>query len=137
MMINKKYRAADDVAQESDPMESSIRKAGLASIGGILAALAAASCCVVPFALFMLGIGGAWISNLTALEPYQPIFAVITFGFLGYGFYLASRKPTAACAEGSYCAKPSSGRTTKIGLWAATVVVIIALGFPKLAPLFL
>jgi mercuric ion transport protein len=137
MTINREYRAVDDVAQESDPMESSLRKAGLASIGGILAALAAASCCVVPFALFTLGIGGAWISNLTALEPYQPIFAVITFGFLGYGFYLVYRKPKAACAEDSYCAKPSSGRSTKIGLWAATVVVIIALGFPKLAPLFL
>jgi mercuric ion transport protein len=137
MTINKEYRAADDAAQESDPMESSMRKAGLASIGGILAALAAASCCVVPFTLFTLGIGGAWISNLTALEPYQPIFAVITFGFLGYGFYLVYRKPKAACAEDSYCAKPSSGRSTKIGLWAATVVVIIALGFPKLAPLFL
>jgi len=128
---------AASAGREADPMESSIRKAGLVSMGGILAALAAASCCVLPFALFMLGISGAWISNLTALEPYQPIFAVMTFGFLGYGFYLAYRKPKAACAEGSYCAKPSSGRLTKIGLWAATGVVIIALGFPKLAPLFL
>jgi mercuric ion transport protein len=137
MMINQKYRTADAAAQESDPMESSMRKAGLASIGGILAALGAASCCVVPFALFMLGISGAWISNLTALEPYQPIFAMVTLGFLGYGFYLVYRKPKAACAEDSYCARPGSGRTTKIGLWTATVVVIIALGFPKLAPLFL
>ena len=118
-------------------MDSSTRNAGLVSIGGILAALGAASCCVVPFALFMLGISGAWISNLTALEPYQPIFAAVTFGFLGYGFYLVYRKPKVACAEGSYCAKPSSGRTARIGLWTATVLVVIALGFPKLAPLFL
>jgi mercuric ion transport protein len=121
-------------AGEVDP---SIRKAGLASVGGILAALGAASCCVVPFTLFMLGISGAWISNLTALEPYQPIFAAVAFGFLGYGFYLVYRKPKVACAEGSYCAKPSSGRTAKIGLWTATVLVVIALGFPKLARLFL
>ncbi len=117
--------------------EPSARKAGLVSVGGILAALAAASCCVVPFALFMLGVSGAWISNLTALAPYQPIFAAVTFGFLGYGFYLVYRKPKLACAEDSYCAKPSSGRTAKIGLWTATVLVVIALGFPKLAPLFL
>ncbi len=119
------------------PAESSTRKAELASLGGILAALGTASCCVVPFALFTLGISGAWIGNLTALEPYQPLFAALTAGLLGYGFYLVYRKPRVACAEGSYCAKPSSGRIAKIGLWTATVLVAIALGFPKLAPLFL
>jgi mercuric ion transport protein len=116
--------------------DTSTRKAGLASVGGILAALAAASCCVVPFALLTLGISGAWISNLTALEPYQPVFSVITVGFLAYGFYLVYRKRKVACAEDSYCAKPSSSRVAKIGLWTATVLVAIALGFPKLAPLF-
>jgi mercuric ion transport protein len=107
------------------------------AVGGLLAALAAASCCVVPFALFLLGISGAWISNLTALAPYQPIFAAIAFGFLGYGFYLIYRKPAVVCAEGSYCAEPGSKRLAKIGLWAATVLVVVALGLPKLAPLFL
>src|SRR5260370_42366469 len=120
-----------EVATQAD---SATRKAGLMSLGGILAALGAASCCVVPFVLFTLGISGAWISNLTALAPYQPIFAAITIGFLGYGFYLVYRKPNAACADGSYCAKPSSGRIAKIGLWTATILVIVALGFPKLAP---
>jgi mercuric ion transport protein len=115
----------------------SLPQAGLAAAGGILAALGAAACCVVPFALFMLGIGGAWISNLTALHPYQPIFGAATVGFLGYGFHLVYRKPKVACAEGSYCAKPNSHRIAKIGLWAATVMVIVAFGFPKLAPLFL
>src|SRR5882672_9044030 len=82
----------------------------LLAAGGILAALATASCCVVPFALFLLGISGAWISNLTALEPYQPIFTAIAFGFLGCGFYLVYRKPSVACAEGSYCADATSKR---------------------------
>ena len=109
----------------------------LLAAGGILAALGAASCCVVPFALFMLGVSGAWIGNLTALEPYQPIFAIIAVGCLGYGFYLVYRKPKVACAEGSYCAKPSSSRTAKAGLWIAMVLVVIALGFPKIALLFL
>ena len=109
----------------------------LLAAGGILAALAAASCCVIPFALFMVGIGGAWIGNLTLLEPYQPIFAAVAVGCLGYGFYLVYRKPKAACAEGSYCAGPSSNRIAKIGLWTATVLVIIAVGFPRIATLFL
>jgi mercuric ion transport protein len=119
--------------------ESAGTRAGqnLMAVGGLLAALAAASCCVVPFALFVLGISGAWISNLTALEPYQPTFAALTVGFLGFGFYLVYRKPEVACADGSYCARPISGRIAKVGLWAATVLVIVALGFPKLAPFFL
>lgn len=131
---SKETAAAGQERNRADP---SVGRARLISLGGILAALGAASCCVVPFTLFTLGISGAWISNLTALEPYQPIFAAITVGFLGYGFYLVYRKPKLACAEGSYCATPSSGRIAKLGLWAATIVVIIALGFPKLAPLFL
>jgi mercuric ion transport protein len=128
---------ATPIARGAHRADGSARRAGLASIGGILAALAAASCCVLPFALFTLGISGAWISNLTALEPYQPIFAAVTFVFLGYGFHLVYRKPKVACAEDAYCARPSSGRIAKIGLWTATALVIIALGFPRLAPFFL
>ncbi len=111
--------------------------AALLSIGGILGALGAASCCVAPFTLFTLGVSGAWIGNLTALERYQPLFAAVTLGFLGGGFYLVYPKPRVACAEGTYCATPRSGRVAKIGLWTATVLVVIALGFPRLAPLFL
>jgi mercuric ion transport protein len=125
------------MSRDASPADPSIRKAELMSLGGIVAALGAASCCVVPFVLFTLGISGAWISNFTALEPYQPIFAAVTVGFLGYGFYLVYRKPKVACVEGSYCAEPSSGRIAKFGLWTATLLVIVALGFPKLAPFFL
>jgi mercuric ion transport protein len=113
------------------------RKQQLFAAGGILAAIGAASCCVVPFALFMLGVSGAWIGNLTALEPYQPVFAVLAAGAIGYGFYLVYRRPKAACEPGSYCASPRSTRVAKAGLWVATVLVIVALGFPRLAPLFL
>jgi mercuric ion transport protein len=108
----------------------------LLAAGGILAALGAASCCVVPFLLFTLGVSGAWIGNLTALEPYQPLFATIAVTCLGYGFYLVYRKPK-ACAEDSYCASPRSNRLAKIGLWTATILVLIAVGFPRLAAAFL
>jgi mercuric ion transport protein len=114
-----------------------IQRQRLAAAGGILAALGAASCCVVPFALFTLGVSGAWIGNLTALEPYQPAFAAIALACLGYGFYLVYRKPKVACAEGSYCASPSSSRLAKIGLWTAFVLVLIAVGSPHIAALFL
>jgi mercuric ion transport protein len=135
--MQQSFEVTTTAPENASRAKPSTRKAELMSLGGILAALAAGSCCVLPFVLFTLGISGAWIGNFTALAPYQPIFAAITFGFLGYGFYLVYRKPKVACADGSYCAKPSSGRIAKIGLWTATILVIVALGFPKLAPLFL
>lgn len=113
------------------------RRQKLTAAGGIAAAFAAASCCVVPFTLFMLGISGAWIGNLTALEPFQPIFAAVALGFIGYGAYLVYWKPKAACADGSYCARPVSSRMAKIGLWSAGALVVIAVGFPYVARAFL
>ena len=113
------------------------RRATLLSVGGILAAVGAASCCVIPFALFLVGVSGAWIGNLTALEPYQPIFAVVALGFVGYGAYLVYWKPKVACADSSYCARPASSRMAKIGLWSAGTLVVIAVGFPYLARAFL
>ena len=68
------------------------RRQKLAAAGGVLGALAASSCCLLPLALFSLGIGGAWIGNLTALAPLQPIFVAITLGLVGYGFWLAYRQ---------------------------------------------
>jgi mercuric ion transport protein len=122
------------VGDETRPSLVERRAAGarLLSIGGILAGLAAASCCVVPFALFAAGIGGAWIGNLTALEPYRPYFAAAAIGCIGYGFYRVYRKPVVACADGSYCARPESDRIAKIGLWSAAVIVLLALVAPCL-----
>lgn len=119
------------------PAQRQTRGARLLSIGGILGGLAAGSCCVVPFLLITVGISGAWIGNLTALAPYKPVFVALTLAFLAAGFLIVYRRPRPACADGSYCGRPSSDRIAKIGLWAAAALVAIALGFPSLAALFL
>ena len=111
-------------------------KAGWAAAGGILGALAASSCCLLPLALFMLGISGAWIGNLTAFAPYQPIFFAATAGCLGVGYYLVYRQPKAVCADGS-CARPLPKRGVKAMLWAATALVLAAVAFDYLAPALL
>ena len=46
---------------------------GVLAAGGIAAILASA-CCLGPLLLVALGFSGAWIGNLTVLEPYRPIF---------------------------------------------------------------
>ncbi len=109
----------------------------LIAVGGILGALAASSCCIVPLVLFTLGIGGAWIGNLTALAPYQPLFVAGTAGLLGYGFYLVYWKPRRACAEDTACARPIPNRLVQLALWIATALVIAAFAFNYAAPLLL
>ena len=42
-------------------------------LGG-LAAVLASSCCLGPLVLVLLDVSGAWISNLTRLEPDRPFF---------------------------------------------------------------
>ena len=108
----------------------------LIAAGGILGALAASSCCILPLVLFSLGISGAWISNFTALAPYKPYFAAGTLALLGYGYYLVYVKPKQVCADGS-CARPLPNRLVKSSLWIATVLVVVALAFDYIAPLLL
>src|SRR5579875_3631942 len=105
--MSERSVAAESRAQEADRPGSDRGKA-LISVGSILGAVAASSCCVVPFVLFTLGISGAWIGNLTALAPYQPIFVVFTFACLAGGFFMVYRRRKAVCADDSYCARPAS-----------------------------
>jgi len=107
----------------------------LVTVGGVLGALAASSCCIVPLVLFALGVSGAWIGNLTRLAPYQPYFIAATVGCLGYGYWLVYRSRKTACADGQVCARPLPNRMVTIGLILATVLIVGALAFDFLAPL--
>lgn len=118
-----------------DPQQAN-RKAGWLAAGGILGAMAASSCCILPLVLFSLGVGGAWLGNLTALSAYQPIFIGITALLLGYGFWLVYFKP-ATCTEGDACTRPLPNRVVKIGLWSATALIVLALMWPLIVPLIL
>ena len=131
-VIRLKRRVAHD--QVSVQLEK--RQAWLAA-GGVLGAVASSSCCILPVVLFSLGASGAWLGNLSALSPYQPIFIAITLAFLGSGFWLASRQPGAACDGSAACARPMSRRAVKLALWAATLLVAAAIGFPYVAPALL
>ena len=112
-------------------------KALLAAVG-LVAALGASSCCLLPLGLFLVGVSGAWIGNLAALAPYQPVFVAVALACLAGGFFAVYRKPrAAACAEGSYCAKPASGRIAKVALWGAAALVAAALAFPYAASILL
>ncbi|HXL14176.1 MAG TPA: mercuric transporter MerT family protein [Bradyrhizobium sp.] len=111
------------------------RRQGLMAAGGLLGALAASSCCILPLALFGLGVSGAWIGNFTRLAPYQPWFIAATIAFLGYGYWLVYRSSRQACADGEACARPLPNRIVKTGLILATILVLAALGLDFVAPI--
>jgi hypothetical protein len=56
---------------------SSDRTGSGALLAGGLAAILASTCCLGPLVLVALGLSGAWIGNLTLLEPYRPFFIAV------------------------------------------------------------
>lgn len=104
-------------------------------IAGTLAAIGASVCCVGPLVLLALGIGGAWISNLTALEPYRPIFIGLTLVFLGLAFRRLYLVPQ-ACALDTSCADAGTLKRQRLVFWIVTTLLLALLAVPWLAPLF-
>ena len=105
--------------------------------GGVVGALAAWSCCILPVALFGVGVSGAWIGNFTQLAPYQPYFVAAAVFCLGAGYWLVRRSEAAACAEDDGCARPLPRHIVRIALVVATLLIVAAVGFDYLAPYIL
>ncbi len=104
-------------------------------IAGVLAAIGASVCCVGPLVLLALGISGAWIGNLTAMEPFRPFFIILTLVFLGLAFrklYVVPR----VCTPDSACANPRVLRRQRITFWIVTTMLLLLLAVPWIAPLF-
>lgn len=107
----------------------------LALFAGGVAAILASTCCLGPLVLVLLGVSGAWISNLTALEPYRPLFIGAALVALFFAYKRIFR-PAQACAPGEVCAVPQVQTTYKIIFWGVAALVVIALAFPYVLPFF-
>jgi mercuric ion transport protein len=100
-----------------------------ALLGAGVAALAASICCVLPLLLVLAGIGGAWISNLTALDAWRPWFAAMTILCLAWAFW-ALYGPASRCQTDGACADPRQLRQRRRWLWIATIGIALLLLFP-------
>lgn len=107
---------------------------GALAAGGA-AAILASTCCLGPLVLVAFGIGGAWISNLTALEPYRPLFAGAAVVALLFA-YRAIFRPANACEPGQVCAVPPVKAGYKVVFWIVAALALVALAFPFIAPVF-
>src|SRR5262249_42014738 len=105
-----------------------------ALLAGAVATILASACCLGPLVLLTLGVSGAWIGDLTVLEPYRPIFIVGA----AVALIVAGRRiwrPQNACAPGEVCAAASHVRRVQKVLFGVVVaLVLIALAFPYVAP---
>ncbi len=107
---------------------------GALVVGG-LAAVLASTCCLGPLVLVAIGLSGAWIGNLTLLEPYRPFFIAGALAAL----FLAGRRifrPAHSCQPGEMCAVPRTRRIYKILFGVVSALVLVALVFPYVAKLF-
>ena len=107
---------------------------GALLVGGV-AAILASTCCLGPLVLVSLGLSGAWVGNLTLLEPYRPFFiagALVALFFAGRRIF----RPEHDCQAGEVCAVPRTRRIYKIVFGIVSALVIVALVYPYVAKLF-
>jgi len=110
-------------------------KTNLPLIGGLITALISTVCCILPLVLLLLGVGGSWMSNLTALEPYKPIFIGVAVVFLAVAYWQIFMKQE-DCEEGKVCAVPENKKKYKIIFWIAALTILSSATISWWAPLF-
>ncbi|WP_227370137.1 mercuric ion transporter MerT [Halomonas sp. M20] len=115
-------------------MQKSKNGRGALATGGIAATLAS-TCCLGPLVLVALGFSGAWIGNLTVLEPYRPLFIGASLVALFFAWRRIYR-PITECKPGEVCVLPRACTTYKLIFWVVAALVLIALLFPYVLPLF-
>lgn len=104
--------------------------------GGIAGALLASACCVLPLTLFSLGIGGAWIGQLTALAPYQPWFWAAGALFVAAGLVSVWRGRR-ACPVDASCGPSRAQRVVHVVLWLAAALLAVSALWPFIVPVLL
>ena len=103
-------------------------------LGGV-AAIVSSTCCLGPLVLLSLGVSGAWIGNLTKLEPYRPIALAVAMIAL-VSVHRRIWRTAAECAPGEICAVPVVRRSYKVLYWVVVALTMLGIGFPYLAPFF-
>lgn len=112
-------------------------KKGWSNVGGVFSAFLSSVCCIGPLILSALGVGtgatgffGGTARFAASMVPYRPFFVLLTFGFLGLGFYSVYRKQP-VCNGPSACS-PERLKRTKFWLWVIAVISLILTVSPYL-----
>lgn len=102
---------------------------GASMVGALVAALAAASCCLGPLLLAALGVGG--VGAVVTLGKYRPYLLLATLVLLAAGFFFTYRKPRLAQGDACGCENPRANRAGRVGMWTATALVVLVVASPR------
>lgn len=96
---------------------------------GVVSALGASTCCVLPLAAVSIGLGGAWIAYLQELEGFYPIFVGVAIAAFAYAFYRLYLRP-APCGPDAACIAPPQRRGQRVAFWTTLVLAKALILFP-------
>ncbi|UVT19675.1 MAG: mercuric ion transporter MerT [Nitrospira sp.] len=120
-------------SEQENPWSKPPNGRGALGLGGVAAVLASI-CCVGPLVLVAIGVSGAWIGNLTVLEPYRPIFIGAALVALFFAYRRIFR-PAEACKTEEGCAVPQVKTAQTIMFVIVAALTGLALAFPYILPL--
>lgn len=134
-VVNINKASMDRMTTEYKRNNAQLSSVGIS--GAVVSSILATVCCVFPFVMIVLGLGGAWLANLRIFEPFRPIFIISSFFFLGLSFYDLYIKPGRQCKLGSLCEIPETKRMAKILLWITVFFVSALIITPYLFYIFI
>lgn len=100
----------------------------LVGLAALASAALASVCCIGPLILTGLGLGSLGLA--AGLTKYRPVFLAVTAVVLAVAFYLAYRKRSVSCADGS-CELRSGSRAMKAGVWTVAALAAAMATFPN------
>ncbi|MBY0273316.1 MAG: mercury transporter MerT [Alphaproteobacteria bacterium] len=98
-------------------------------IGALGSSFLASLCCIGPWLILTVGIGGTWATYIGFFEPYRPYMIVFVMLLFGYSFYKLYMKPP-PCGVGAACISPKVLFIQRGIFWIIVVISIALLAFP-------
>jgi len=96
-------------------------------------ALMVSSCCALPLALALAGIGAGWLGDLEAFADYRPaILGVAGVALMAAWAVFIRRQAAPVCAADGSCAATPRRWVTGSMLGLATAVFALAAAFPSI-----
>ncbi|MDP2735605.1 MAG: mercuric transporter MerT family protein [bacterium] len=99
-----------------------MKKETMTSVGAMVAALLAATCCIGPVLFVLFGASFAFLGKLSFMEAFRPYFLGMAGIMVSYSFWKLYLKK-------SDCACPADIRIRRISrliFWVSLVVVLLA-----------